>query len=71
MVLLTVTGLHVPVIPLFEVVGNTGAGDPLQMGAIVVNVGIVVAIVKFKHPGGAVFPHRSVTDPDALVKQML
>ena len=41
-VLLTVVGLHVPVIPLVEVVGNTGAGDPLHMGAMVLNVGVIL-----------------------------
>ena len=40
-VLLTVAGLHVPVIPLIDVVGNTGAVDPLQTGAIALNVGTV------------------------------
>jgi hypothetical protein len=38
-VLLTVAGLHVPVIPLLEVTGNTGAGAPLHIGAIAVKVG--------------------------------
>jgi hypothetical protein len=37
--LLTVAGLHVPVIPLEEVPGNTGALDPEQ---------IVVAVPKLK-----------------------
>ena len=40
-VLSTVDGDHVPVIPLLEVVGRTGAADPLQIAAGVVKVGIV------------------------------
>ena len=40
-VLLTVDGDHVPVMPLLDVAGNTGAVDPLQIGAGVVNVGSV------------------------------
>ena len=40
-VLLTVDGLHVPVTPLFDVAGSTGAVDPLQIGAGVVNAGTV------------------------------
>jgi len=55
--------------PLLDVVGSTGAADPLQIGPTGLNVGIVVAIVKFKQPGGATLPQRSVTDPDAFVKQ--
>ena len=41
MVLFTVDGDQVPVIPLLEVVGNTGAVDPLHIGVGVVNVGLV------------------------------
>ena len=44
-VLLAVEGLHVPVMPLVEVVGKTGAVLPLQIGAIVVNVGTEPALV--------------------------
>ena len=39
--MLTVDGDHVPVTPLLDVVGNTGAVDPLHIGASVVNVGTV------------------------------
>ena len=39
--LFTVDGDQVPVTPLFEVVGRTGAADPLHIGAGVVNVGTV------------------------------
>ena len=39
--LLTVAGLHVPVTPLFDVVGNTGAVEPLHTGAGVVKPGTV------------------------------
>lgn len=38
-VLLIVAGLHVPVIPLFDVAGNVGAVVPEQNGGITVNVG--------------------------------
>jgi hypothetical protein len=37
--LLTVAGLHVPVIPLVEVVGSTGATAPLQIGGTALKVG--------------------------------
>ena len=40
-VLLTVDGDQVPVTPLLDVVGNTGAGDPLHIGAGVANAGTV------------------------------
>ena len=43
--MLAVEGLHVPVMPLVEVVGKTGAVLPLQIGAIVVNVGTEPALV--------------------------
>ena len=39
--LLTGDGLQVPVTPLLDVVGSTGAADPLHIGAGVVNVGTV------------------------------
>jgi hypothetical protein len=41
-VLLTVAGLHVPVMPLVEVVGSKGAVDPSQIGAMAVKVGVTV-----------------------------
>jgi hypothetical protein len=41
--LLTNAGLHVPVIPFVDVVGKTGAGEPLQIAGIAVNVGVVFA----------------------------
>ena len=41
-VLFTVAGLHVPTMPLVEVVGSTGAGEPLQIGAIALKVGVVL-----------------------------
>ena len=40
-VLLTVAGLHVPVTPLLDIVGRTGAADPLHIGAGAVNAGTV------------------------------
>jgi hypothetical protein len=39
-VLLTIAGVHVPVIPLIDVVGNTGAAVPEQIGAIAAKVGV-------------------------------
>ena len=38
-VLLTVAGFHVPVIPLVELAGKTGAGEPEHIGAIASKVG--------------------------------
>ncbi len=43
-------GDQVPVIPLFEVVGKALKGEPEQIGATAVNVGVVVwftVIVRF------------------------
>ena len=40
-VLLTVAGLQVPVIPFVEVVGSNGAGLPLQIAGTAAKVGIV------------------------------
>ena len=40
-VLLTVAGLHAPVIPFVDVVGNTGAALPEHIGATAANVGVV------------------------------
>ena len=42
--LLTTAGDHVPVIPLSDVVGNTGAAVPEQIGAIAVKVGVTFGI---------------------------
>jgi hypothetical protein len=41
-VLLTVAGLQVPVIPLVDVVGKTGAVAPLHIGAIAAKVGVTI-----------------------------
>jgi hypothetical protein len=41
--LLTVAGLQVPVIPLVDVVGNTGAVLPLQIAGTAAKVGVIVA----------------------------
>lgn len=38
-VLLTVDGFHVPVIPLFDVVGNVGGVVPVQKFGMGVNTG--------------------------------
>jgi len=40
-VLFTVAGFQVPVIPLVEVVGNAGGAAPLQMVGIMEKVGIL------------------------------
>jgi hypothetical protein len=42
--LLTVAGLHVPVIPLVDVVGNTGAVAPLQNAGTAANVGVTFVL---------------------------
>ena len=43
-VLSTVDGLHVPDIPLFDVVGRTGAAEPLHIGAGAENVGVTTGL---------------------------
>jgi hypothetical protein len=43
-VLLTVEGLHVPVTPLLDVVGNTGAVAPLQIVVVILNTGTVFGV---------------------------
>ena len=40
---LIVTGLHVPLIPLFDAAGSDGGVDPWHSGPICVNVGVVEA----------------------------
>jgi hypothetical protein len=42
--LLTVAGLHVPVTPLLDVVGNAGTVDPIQMEALVPKLNVGVSI---------------------------
>jgi hypothetical protein len=37
-------GVHVPVIPLFDVVGNAASVAPEQIGATVVNVGVACGL---------------------------
>ena len=52
-VLSTIAGFHVPVIPFEEVVGNTGATEPGHIAGITANVGftggftvtVIVAVV--------------------------
>ena len=39
--MLTTAGLHVPVMPLVEVVGNTGAVEPAQKSGIALKVGVI------------------------------
>ena len=43
-VLLTVAGLHVPLIPLLDVAGSTGVADPLHIGAIGLKVGVILEL---------------------------
>ena len=43
-VLLTVAGDHVPVIPLRDVNGNTGAISPEQIAAIAAKVGVMLGV---------------------------
>ena len=48
-VLLTVAGLHVPVILFVDVIGKVGAEAPEQIGSIALNVGIMFGLtVMFK-----------------------
>ena len=42
--LLTIAGLQVPVIELFDVVESTGLSEPEQNGAIVVKVGTTLGL---------------------------
>ena len=44
MVLLTTEGVHVPVIPLVEVVGKMGAVEPIQMDETILKIGRVLGI---------------------------
>ena len=67
-VVLLTAGLHVPVTPLVDVVGSTGAADPLQIGVTALKVGVTTATLKVRQAGGAILPHKSVTDPEAFVK---
>ena len=47
--MLTVAGLHVPVILFVDVVGSVGAVAPEQIGAIASNVGVMLGLtVMFK-----------------------
>ena len=39
--MLTVAGLHVPIMPLVEVVGSMGAAVPLQIGAMALKAGVM------------------------------
>jgi hypothetical protein len=56
-ILLTTAGFHVPVMPLVDVVGKTGAVAPLHIACTALNVGVVFASTVMvngtvaKHPG--------------------
>ena len=52
---LIVAGLHVPVTPLFDVVGRVGVGLPWQTGGIWVNVGVTWLVMTTFIVAGA--PH--------------
>ena len=39
--LLTTAGLHVPVMPLVELVGNVGATEPAQNAGIATKLGVI------------------------------
>ena len=43
-VLLTVAGFHVPVMPFVDVVGKTGDALPEHIGATAANVGVVCGV---------------------------
>jgi hypothetical protein len=43
-VVLSKAGAHVPVMPLFEVVGSGDKVAPAQTGATVVNVGVILEL---------------------------
>jgi hypothetical protein len=43
-VLSTVAGDHVPLIPFVDVAGKVGAGDPVQIGASAVNIGVTFGL---------------------------
>ncbi len=43
-VLLTVAGLHVPVMPFVDVVGSIGAAAPVQIGFIEAKVGVMLEL---------------------------
>ena len=54
-VLLTTEGFHVPVIPFIDIVGRTGAVLPEQIGAILLNVGVMLEVILTVNV--AVVPH--------------
>ena len=43
--MLIVAGLHVPAMPLLDVVGNAGALEFWQSGPIVLNVGVICGLI--------------------------
>ena len=43
-VVLSNAGLHVPIMLLFDVVGNADNASPLQIAGICVNVGVTVVL---------------------------
>ena len=54
-VLLTIAGLQVPIMPLVEVVGNVGAVVPAQKAGIAANVGVTWLVMVISMV--AVVPH--------------
>jgi len=59
-VLLTVAGDHVPVIPFNDVVGNIGAVVPMQKGDIGLNVGVTKGATVIVIGIGVIVPHCPV-----------
>ena len=60
-VLLIAEGLHVPVIPLLDVVGNIGAVAPVHKVFEIENVGVIAFVtVTFKVKGVAHWPALGV-----------
>ena len=44
-VVLLIAGVHVPVMPLVDVVGNAGIEAPLQNGPTAANVGVTFGVI--------------------------
>ena len=59
--MLIVAGLHVPVMPLVDVVGNVGAVEFWQIGPIAVNAGVICgSMVMISEPVVAHWPADGV-----------
>lgn len=63
-VLLTVAGLHVPVMPLLDVVGKMGAVVPAQNAGITINEGTKIGLDKITPENKlVVFPFSVTVNP--------